>query len=130
MLNILRFVFVLATFEITLSRYLLVRVDQGQNPGTETLVSELQSRNAHINCWNCLTFYCKDVGQFQRFQSDCVQYIYDDIYPYKHYLVNCALGACPGAINELEQVCVDGIVGGFAPPADRNTIGTCDDING
>jgi len=127
MLNILRFVFVLATFGITLSRYLLVRVDQGQNPGTETFVSELQSRNAYIPCWNCLFFYCKDVGHSQRFVQECQQYIYHDIYPYKHYLVDCAYTACPEAGDELEQVCVDGIVGGFAPPADRNTIGTCND---
>ena len=126
MLKILGFVFILATFEITLSRYLLVRVDQGQNPGTETLVSELHSRNAHIPCWNCLTFYCQDVGQFQRFNSDCVQYIYDDIYPNKRYLVNCALTTCPVARDELLLVCVDGHVAPWMePPADRNTIGTC-----
>ena len=129
MLNILRFVFLLATFEITLSRYLLVRVDQGHNPGTETLVSELHSRAAHTNCWYCLAFYCQQVGQFQRFDQVCHQYMDDEKYPSKQYLVNCAMTRCNMARNELDEVCVDGVVVGIAPPTDENTIGTCNDNN-
>ena len=128
MLNILRFVFVLATFEITLSRYLLVRVDQGHNPGTETLVTEVHSRLPHTNCWNCISFYCQQVNQFRMLVHECQHYNDDEKFPSKKYLVNCAMTQCLGAVNEIDEICVDG-VGPFPPilPPPQGTKGTCND---
>ena len=124
MLNMLRFVFVLATFEITLSRYLLVRVDQGHNPGTETLVSDVQSRTPHTNCWNCLAHYCtkKHPDMYEEFIQGCQQY---ERFPLKQLLVNCAISKCYKAENEIDDVCVDGIrATADSPPG---TLGACRD---
>ena len=128
MLNILRFVFVLATFEITLSRYLLVRVDQGHNPGIGTLVSELQSRAPHTKCWDCISHHCELTNQLQTLEQHCRQYNDDEKFPYKKYLVNCAINECPDAENEIDEICVDGVEP-FPPilPPPKGTKGTCND---
>ena len=127
MLNILRFVFVLAIFEITLSRYLLVRVDQGHNPGTETLVSEVQSRRPYTKCWDCLKYFCttKHPDMYGLFLQECKQYNDDTNFPRKQHLVNCAISKCYKAENDIDDVCLDGIrKTADSPPG---TSGSCSD---
>ena len=129
MLNILTFVFVLANFEITLSRYLLVRVNQDHNPGTETLTSEVQSRAPHTNCWDCVSFYCYLENEFGKLANKCQQYNDDKKFPSKKYIVNCAMVACVRARNEIDEVCVDGILLPGTPEPPPNNVGSCKDKN-
>ena len=125
MIRFLRFIFVVATLELTLGRYLLVNIDPKPLPGHQKQVPDVQSRAPHTNCWNCVKHWCRQENQLATLEFHCAMYNDDTKFPRKAYLVNCALTQCTRAKYEIEETCVDGDDSVARPPP--GLLGACKD---
>ena len=102
--------FILAYFEPTRGRYLLVKLSQEMDSGFQEQMPEVRA-SLHNRCGDCIRYWCQKEHRpktLANLLEQCTQYIDVEKYPSKKNLVNCGLLICYKAKNEIEEHCVDG----------------------
>ena len=106
------FAFILASFQLSNGKYLLVKVENQREFNSSTPVAQLHARQSHEKCWQCVYMFCVRehpppiVAGFRR---QCEQFKNEVNFPSKKWLVNCAQMQCPLVTLEIQDFCVEGL---------------------
>ena len=109
--------FILVNFELTLGRYVLLRVNVDLEYKSQEHVLEVQASFRHNACLRCIVDNCKLYGGspliIQKLHQRCDKYADDAKYPSKKHLVYCGIDVCDMAASEILASCVFGLNPGF-----------------
>ena len=107
------FAFILASFQLSNGKYLLVEVEKQKEFDSSSPVAQLHARQGHDQCWQCVHFFCihkEQADTIINFRSECKQFRNEDNFPSKKWLVNCANTVCTKAAFGIQEFCVEGFV--------------------
>ena len=107
------FAFILASFQLSNGKYLLVKVEKQREFDSSSPVAQLHARQAHDQCWKCVDFFCIHKEQTDTiidFRKECEKFKNAANYPSKKWLVNCANTVCTKAAYGIQEFCVEGYV--------------------
>lgn len=98
--------FVLVNYELTLARFLLLRVNEGLDTKSQLQVSDVQARFQYDDCWFCIELACNNHPRaVKNFFRECDKYADDNIYPTSKNLLSCGLTVCSMAAQKINESC-------------------------